>query len=141
MKLYSRIGSLLEILIFVITTRAYAQSISGDLVVRVSDASKATIVGAKLKLTEVRTKINQSSVTDWLGTPLFEYVRSKLGFTPKLCHNVHSHLSGINAVEFSRCMQPCQMFFIEDVLSPEQLAWYKQIRQITTTPQAVEKSF
>ncbi len=73
--------------------------------------------------------------------PLFEYVRAKLGFTPKLCHDVHSHLSGINAVEFSRRMQPYQMFFIEDVLSPEQLAWYKQIRQITTTPQAVGELF
>ncbi|HEU0119317.1 MAG TPA: enolase C-terminal domain-like protein [Bryobacteraceae bacterium] len=73
--------------------------------------------------------------------PLFEYVRAKLGFSPKLCHDVHSHLSGINAVEFSRRMQPYQMFFIEDVLSPEQLAWYKQIRQNSTTAQAVGELF
>jgi mannonate dehydratase len=73
--------------------------------------------------------------------PLFEYVRSKVGNTPKLCHDVHSHLSGINAVEFSRRMQPYQMFFIEDVLSPEQLPWYKQIRQTSTTPQAVGELF
>ena len=33
--------------------------------------------------------------------PLFEYVRSKVGFGPKLCHDVHSHLSGINAVDFA----------------------------------------
>ncbi|MCC6537983.1 MAG: hypothetical protein IT162_10560 [Bryobacterales bacterium] len=72
---------------------------------------------------------------------LFEYVRAKLGFAPKLCHDVHSHLSGINAVEFCRRVQPYQMFFIEDVLSPEQLAWYKQIRKVTTTPQAVGEVF
>ncbi|MBM3814990.1 MAG: hypothetical protein FJW20_25500 [Acidimicrobiia bacterium] len=72
---------------------------------------------------------------------LFEYVRSKIGFEPKLCHDVHSHLSGMNAVEFCRRMQPLQMFFIEDVLPPEQLAWYRHIRQICTTPQAVGEVF
>jgi mannonate dehydratase len=70
-----------------------------------------------------------------------EYVRSKVGFQPKLCHDVHSHLSGINAAEFSRRMQPLQMFFIEDVLAPEQIDWYRQIRQICTTPQAVGEVF
>lgn len=72
---------------------------------------------------------------------LFEYVRAKVGFEPKLCHDVHSHLTGMNAVEFSRRMQPFQMFFVEDVLPPEQIAWYKHIRQLTTTPQAVGELF
>lgn len=72
---------------------------------------------------------------------LFEYVRAKVGFEPKLCHDVHSHLTGMNAVEFSRRMQPFQMFFVEDVLPPEQIAWYKHIRQVTTTPQAVGELF
>lgn len=72
---------------------------------------------------------------------LFDYVRSKVGFAPKLLHDVHSHLSGMNAVEFCRRMQPYQMFFIEDVLPPEQLAWYRHIRQACTTPQAVGEVF
>jgi mannonate dehydratase len=72
---------------------------------------------------------------------VFEYVRSKVGFGPKLCHDVHSHLSGINAVDFSRRMQPYQMLFVEDVLAPEQIEWYRQIRQVCTTPQAVGEVF
>lgn len=72
---------------------------------------------------------------------LFEHVRAKLGFGPKLCHDVHSHLSGINAVELCRRLQPLQMFFVEDVLAPEQIAWYKQVRQVCTTPQAVGEVF
>jgi len=72
---------------------------------------------------------------------VFDYVRAKVGFEPKLLHDVHSHLSGINAVEFCRRMQPYQMFFIEDVLPPEQLAWYRQIRQVCATPQAVGEVF
>jgi mannonate dehydratase len=72
---------------------------------------------------------------------MFEQVRSKLGFEPKLCHDVHSHLTGMNAAEFCRRMQPLQMYFIEDVLPPEQLSWYKHIREICTTPQAVGEVF
>ena len=72
---------------------------------------------------------------------VFEYVRSKVGFEPKLLHDVHSHLSGMNAVEFARRMQPFQMFFVEDILPPEQIDWYRRIRQVATTPQAVGEVF
>lgn len=72
---------------------------------------------------------------------VFDYVRSKLGFEPKLLHDVHSHLSGINAVEFARRMQPYQMYFIEDILPPEQLSWFRNIRQACSTPQAVGEVF
>jgi mannonate dehydratase len=76
------------------------------------------------------------SVPQWL-----EYVRKTVGPQPKLLHDVHSHLSGSNAVEFSRRVQPLQMFFVEDVLAPEQIEWYKNIRQICSTPQAVGEVF
>jgi mannonate dehydratase len=72
---------------------------------------------------------------------MFEFLRAKAGFEPKLCHDVHSHLSGINAVEFARRMQPYQMFFVEDILAPEQIDWYAQIRKVCSTPQAVGEVF
>jgi mannonate dehydratase len=71
----------------------------------------------------------------------FEQVRAKVGFGPKLCHDVHSHLSGMNSAEFCRRLQPLQMFFVEDVLAPENLEWYQHIRKICTTPQAVGELF
>jgi mannonate dehydratase len=73
--------------------------------------------------------------------PLFEYLRAKAGFAPKLIHDVHSHMSGPNAVELSRRLQPYQMFFLEDVLPPEQIAYYRNIRQICSTPQAIGEVF
>lgn len=73
--------------------------------------------------------------------PLFEFLRAKAGFAPKLIHDVHSHLSGMNAVELARRLQPVQMFFVEDILPPEQLAYYRNIREICTTPQAVGEVF
>lgn len=73
--------------------------------------------------------------------PLFDYLRTKAGFDPKLLHDVHSHLTGMNAVEFARRLEPYQMFYVEDILAPEQLAYYKNIREICTTPQAVGELF
>ncbi|MBI4893845.1 MAG: mandelate racemase [Acidobacteria bacterium] len=72
---------------------------------------------------------------------VFEYVRSKVGSEPKLLHDVHSHLSGINAVELSRRLNPYQLFFLEDVLAPEQIDWYRNIRKVCATPQAVGEVF
>ena len=73
--------------------------------------------------------------------PVFEYLRSKAGFKPKLLHDVHSHMTGSNAVELARRLQPAQMYFVEDILPPEQIGWYKNIRQICTTPQAIGEVF
>jgi mannonate dehydratase len=73
--------------------------------------------------------------------PVFEYLRAKAGYTPKLLHDVHSHMSGVNAVELSRRLQPVQMYFVEDVLPPEQIAWYRNIRQVCSTPQAIGEVF
>jgi mannonate dehydratase len=72
---------------------------------------------------------------------MFEQIRARIGFDVKLCHDVHSHLSGMNAAEFCRRMQALQMFFIEDVLPPEQIEWYRHIRRVCTTPQAIGEVF
>jgi mannonate dehydratase len=73
--------------------------------------------------------------------PVFEFLRAKAGFAPKLLHDVHSHMTGSNAVELARRLQPYQMYFVEDILPPEQIAWYRNIRQICSTPQAVGEVF
>ena len=73
--------------------------------------------------------------------PLFDYLRQKAGFEAKLIHDVHSHMTGMNAVELARRLEPCQMYYVEDILGPEQLSYYRNIRQICTTPQAVGEVF
>ncbi|HYO80062.1 MAG TPA: enolase C-terminal domain-like protein [Bryobacteraceae bacterium] len=72
---------------------------------------------------------------------VFDHIRAKVGFVPKLLHDVHSHLSGINGVELARRLNPYQMFFLEDVLAPEQIDWYRHIRKVCSTPQAVGEVF
>ena len=73
--------------------------------------------------------------------PVFEYVRSKVGFAPKLLHDVHSHLTGANAVLFSKKMEPYHLYFVEDLLGPERLDWYHEVRKVCATPQAVGEVF
>jgi mannonate dehydratase len=71
----------------------------------------------------------------------FEAIREKVGFEPKLLHDVHSHLSGNNAILFSKRMEASQLFFVEDLLPPEQINWYRLVRQACATPQAVGEVF
>ena len=73
--------------------------------------------------------------------PVFEYVRSKVGFAPKLLHDVHSHLTGSNAVLFAKKMEPYHLYFVEDLLGPEHLDWYHEVRKVCATPQAVGEVF
>src|SRR3954453_1212902 len=73
--------------------------------------------------------------------PVFEYVRAKVGMAPKLLHDVHSHLTASNAILFSKKMEPYHMFFVEDLLGPEHLDWYPEVRKAAATPQAVGEVF
>ncbi|MFN7996890.1 MAG: enolase C-terminal domain-like protein [Bryobacteraceae bacterium] len=72
---------------------------------------------------------------------LFEHLRVKLGNDVKLLHDVHEHLSPSMAVEFAKRMEPYRMFFVEDILPPEQIDWFRQIKKVTTTPMAMGELF
>jgi mannonate dehydratase len=72
---------------------------------------------------------------------MFEHLRSKLGFEPKLTHDVHEHLRPQCAVTLAKLLEPYRLFFLEDVLPPEQIDWFRLIRQQCTTPQAMGELF
>ena len=72
---------------------------------------------------------------------MFDYLRSKLGFGIKLTHDVHEHLRPQSAVALSKLLEPYRLFFLEDVLPPEQIQWFRVIRQQCTTPQAMGELF
>jgi mannonate dehydratase len=72
---------------------------------------------------------------------MFSYLRSKLGFGVKLTHDVHEHLRPNMAVALAKILEPYRLFFLEDVLPPEQIAYYRQMRQQCTTPQAMGELF
>src|SRR5437588_10703324 len=72
---------------------------------------------------------------------LFEHLRTKLGGEVKLLHDVHEHLTPTGAVEFAKRMEPYRMFFVEDILPPEQIDWFPRIKQVCTTPMAMGELF
>lgn len=74
-------------------------------------------------------------------TKLFEHLRAKLGFEVKLLHDVHEHLTSTKALEFAKRMEPYRLFFLEDILPPEQIEWFRRIRQAAATPLAMGELF
>lgn len=72
---------------------------------------------------------------------MFEYLRSKLGFGVKLTHDVHEHLRPHMAVALAKLLEPYRLFFLEDALPPEQVAYYRQMKAQCTTPQAMGELF
>jgi mannonate dehydratase len=72
---------------------------------------------------------------------MFEHLRSRLGFGIKLTHDVHEHLRPHNAVRLAKLLEPYRLFFLEDVLPPEQVHWFRLIREQCTTPQAMGELF
>jgi mannonate dehydratase len=72
---------------------------------------------------------------------MFAYLREKLGFGPKLTHDVHEHLRPHNAVTLAKLLEPYRLFFLEDALPPEHIEWFRLIRQQCTTPQAIGELF
>ncbi len=72
---------------------------------------------------------------------MFGYLREKLGYGPKLTHDVHEHLRPNMAVRLAKLLEPYQLFFLEDVLPPEQIAYFRHIRQQCATPLAMGELF
>jgi len=72
---------------------------------------------------------------------MFAHLRDKLGFGVKFTHDVHEHLRPHNAVALAKLLEPYRLFFLEDLLPPEQIDWYRLVRQQCTTPQAMGELF
>lgn len=72
---------------------------------------------------------------------MFRKLRDKFGYGVKFTHDVHEHLSPTSAVLLSKLLEPYRLFFLEDVLPPDQIEWFRQIRRQTATPQAIGELF
>jgi mannonate dehydratase len=72
---------------------------------------------------------------------LFEICRTELGEEIELLHDVHERLSPNQAVQFCKEAEKYHLFFVEDPLSPEDIAYFRQIRQNCSTPIAMGELF
>ncbi len=72
---------------------------------------------------------------------MLEHVRAALGEEIELMHDVHERLSPIDAVQFARDVERFKLFFLEDALAPEDIAWFARIREQCATPLAMGELF
>jgi mannonate dehydratase len=72
---------------------------------------------------------------------LFEVARKELGDEVELLHDVHERVSPRQAVQFCKDAEKFKMFFMEDPLSPEDNAYFRQIRDQCATPIAMGELF
>jgi mannonate dehydratase len=72
---------------------------------------------------------------------VLEECRKQLGEEIGLIHDVHERLSPREAVQFAKELEPIRLFYLEDVLSPEDIDYFRQIRQQCTTSLAMGELF
>ena len=72
---------------------------------------------------------------------LFSHLRKKLGDEVELLYDVHERLAPIDAVWFAKALEQYQLFFLEDVLAPEDLEWFVTIRNQCAIPLAMGELF
>jgi mannonate dehydratase len=72
---------------------------------------------------------------------LFEVVRKQCGEEIELLHDIHERLDPIDAINVVKSTEPYRPFFIEDPFSPEQMEWFKELRNITSVPISMGELF
>jgi mannonate dehydratase len=71
----------------------------------------------------------------------FEGIRKELGDEVQIINDVHERLAPSQAVQLCKDVEQFRPFYLEDPLSPEDLAYYRNIRQACTTPIAMGELF
>ena len=64
-----------------------------------------------------------------------------VGDEVELLHDIHERLTPIDAVGFAKDMECFKLFFLEDPLAPEDLDWFRNIRQQCAPPIAMGELF
>lgn len=72
---------------------------------------------------------------------MIEHVRNAVGAEIELLHDIHERLTPIHAVQFAKDVEQYDLFFLEDALAPEDIAWFRMIRQQCATPIAMGELF
>jgi mannonate dehydratase len=84
----------------------------------------------------------------WEPTPycrmvpaMFERLRGTFGDQVELLHDVHERIPPIQAIQLAKDVEPYHLFFLEDALAPEDVDYFRIMRQQTSTPLAMGELF
>jgi mannonate dehydratase len=68
---------------------------------------------------------------------LFEAVRSKVGDSVELLHDVHERVPPIMAIQLAKDLEPYELFFLEDLFAPEDHDYFRVLRPQSSIPLAM----
>ncbi|MDQ3808719.1 MAG: starvation-sensing protein RspA, partial [Chloroflexota bacterium] len=72
---------------------------------------------------------------------MFEHIRARLGDEVELLHDVHERVPPIQAVQLARDLEPFRLFFLEDPFAPEDVEYFRILRQQSAIPLAMGELF
>jgi mannonate dehydratase len=72
---------------------------------------------------------------------VFEAARKEFGDEIELLHDTHERVSPTQAIQLAKDMEQFRLFFLEDPLSPEDIAYFRHIRNQCATPIAMGELF
>ena len=72
---------------------------------------------------------------------LFEHLRSRLGDEVELLHDVHERIPPIQAIALAKELERYRLFFLEDAFAPEDVEYFRLMRQQTSIPIAMGELF
>ncbi len=84
----------------------------------------------------------------WEPTPyvnavvrLFDHLRSELGDSVELLHDIHERIPPIQAINLAKQLEKHNLFFLEDPFAPEDIDYFPLMRQQTSIPIAMGELF
>jgi len=72
---------------------------------------------------------------------MFKYLREKMPDDVEFIYDVHERLDPMDAVNLAKRLEEFNLFYLEDMLPPEQLPWLENVRAQTSTKIAVGELF
>lgn len=72
---------------------------------------------------------------------IFKEVRKRCGEKIELLHDMHERLQPMDAINLIKSLEEYRPFFIEDPLSPENIRYFKRLREHTSVPIAMGELF
>ena len=72
---------------------------------------------------------------------MFQLARKRFGDEIEFLHDIHERIEPMDAIDLIKKLEEYRPFFIEDPFSPENLGWFKMLRQQCAVPIAMGELF